>query len=47
MSFIRRKTFTKNGKTYQYYYRVSNRRVDGRVRQKVETYFGKERPTSA
>jgi hypothetical protein len=46
MSFVRLKTITKKtGKTYQYYYLVSNKRVDGKVCQKVEKYFGRENPT--
>ena len=41
MSFIRAKKFS-NGRVY--YYLVEGHRVDGRVRQKVLRYLGKEVP---
>ena len=45
MSFIRKKTVPKpNGKKYHYYYLVSNKRVNGQVKQNVEKYIGKTLP---
>ncbi len=43
MSFVRTKTIRKpSGKTYTYYYLVSNHRENGKVKQKVEKYLGKK-----
>ena len=43
MSFVRAKTIRKpSGRSYTYYYVVSNSRIQGRVVQKVEQYLGKK-----
>ncbi|MDO8647971.1 MAG: hypothetical protein Q7R70_06195 [Candidatus Diapherotrites archaeon] len=41
MSFVRSKSI----KGHTYYYLVSNKRVNGRVVQKFEKYYGKNSPS--